>query len=82
MPEKITDLEKFALQHIVRPFQTTGGFGDESLKSIPVPLECLCDMLNEETEWSKLVLDRISRIKFRFPGYIKHPLVNIINEIK
>ncbi len=81
--KRITDLEKFALEHIFRPYQNKGGFGkwDERIKALPVPLECLCDMLNKETEWSKLVLDRIQKIGFKFPPYVKHDLVHIINDL-
>jgi hypothetical protein len=71
---RITDLEKFVLEHIVRPYQDTGGFGDKRLTSLPLPMDCIIDMLNEENKWSRLVLERISKIGFYFPKYIKHPI--------
>ena len=80
---RVTDLEEFALYHIIKPYQELGGFGtfEENIKTLPVPLECLCEMLNEENEWSKLTLDRISKIGFYFPSYIKHDLVRIIESL-
>jgi hypothetical protein len=77
---RITDLEKFVLEHIVRPYQDRGGFGEEQLNSLPLPMDCIIDMLNEENEWTKLVLNRISKIGFTFPEYIKHPLVKIVKD--
>ena len=77
---KITDLEEFALDHIVRPYQTIGGFGDKRISAVPCSLEKLCDMLNQDVAWAKMVMYRMSRIKFKVPGYVKHPLADIIRE--
>lgn len=81
---KITDLEKFAMDHIVRPYQDTGGFGgcDETIKKLPCSLGDLAVKLKKKSKWSNLVLNRISRIGFRFPDYIVHELVGIVNNFK
>ncbi len=86
MKKKITDLEQFASEQIVRPYQTMiPGFGKEKrLKNSPYSLGELKDYLNQYdlvtpySEWAKLVLDRIYRVGFYFPNYIQHPLVDVI----
>ncbi len=77
---RITDLEKFALQHIIRPYQTRIGFGfDDHIKKIPFSLDKIASMMLRKNEWSKIVLNRIVRIGFCFPSYINHRLVTVIN---
>ncbi len=79
--KKITDLEKFALEHIVRPYQDGLGLGfDERVTKLPFTLDELADKLKKNNEWSRMVLDRIRRIKFYFPEYINHRLVQIIKD--
>ena len=82
--KKITDLERFAMDHIVKPYQDSGGLGghDEYIKKLPLSLEDLAIKLAENSEWSNMVLNRISRIGFTFPDYINHELVNVIKSFK
>lgn len=78
MAMKVTDLEKFALEEVWRPFQSRMGF-DRRLVALPVNLEKTAKLLiADETGWSELVLDRISRIGVWFPSYINHPLVDAV----
>lgn len=79
MIKKVTDLEQFALEHVCRPYQSMIPVWNEMyLRTIPCSLDFLAEMLQENTEWSRLVLDRIRRIDFVFPKYIQHPLVDVI----
>jgi hypothetical protein len=75
---KITDLEKFALEHIIRPYQNEMPDRWTNYGKYKPGLEELAMMLKEDTEWSRMVLNRIRRIKFSFPSYVKHELVEII----
>lgn len=76
--ERITDLERFALEHVWRPYQNKMGY-EKRLERLPVSLEETAKLLvTDETGWSKSVLDRIAAIGFRFPPYINHPLVDTI----
>lgn len=76
--ERITDMEKFALEHVWRPYQSKMGY-ERRLERPPMSLEETAKLLvTDETGWSKSVLDRIAAIGFWFPPYISHPLVNVI----
>lgn len=78
MAKRITDLEKFALEHVWRPYRDRMGF-DARLEVMPRNLEDTAKLLiTDESGWSDLVLDRITAIKFYFPNYIVHPLVDVI----
>jgi hypothetical protein len=80
MTKRITDLEKFALEQIWRPYQNHISLGIEKrLEALPMSIEeTAVKLIQDETGWSKLVLDRISAIGFRFPYYISHPLVDVV----
>jgi hypothetical protein len=80
--KKITDLEKFALEQIFRPYQNMAGYGDIPLDKLPVELDYIPKYAETYPEWWKLVKDRIKRIKFYFPRYICHPLVNMLEEVQ
>ena len=86
--KKITDLEKFCLEHVLRPFQ-----GMEWLEKIskgkrfekmPFSMEILLEKLKEKSEWSEEVLGRICRIHLQkglyFPNYINHPIKDFIEK--
>lgn len=78
MSMRVTDLEKFALEQIWRPYQTKMGY-DDRLTSLPVSLEKTAELLaTDDTGWATVVLDRITRIGIRFPTYIQHPLVEVV----
>ena len=74
---KITDLEEFSLRHVWRPFQSND---IPDYKSPPHNLEETAQILSENSEWSNSVLSRIRGIGIYFPPYIKHPLVDVVNE--
>jgi hypothetical protein len=78
--KRITDLEKFALEQIWRPYQNHDAFGYERrLESLPMSLEETAQaLITDTTGWSKLVLDRICAIGFSFPSYISHHLVDVV----
>lgn len=76
---RVTDLEKFSLEQIWRPFQTTAGIPEQHLTSAPYNLGDTARMLSEDSTWSRLVLDRLRRCGgVQFPAYIVHPLVDVV----
>lgn len=78
MTTRVTDLEEFALRHVWRPYQNLIGFEDR-LERLPMSLEeTVGKLILDDTGWSELVLSRIAAIGFRFPSYVIHPLVNLI----
>jgi hypothetical protein len=77
MPKRITDLEKFSLEHVWRPYQTLMGH-ERRLESPPVSLEETARLLSIDNYWSQCVLDRIRGIGFTFPRYVHHPLVDVV----
>lgn len=78
---RITDLEKFALEQIWRPYQNTVGY-EKRLERLPVSLESTAESLKQGTYWSGLVLNRLSGMnrhrRITFPSYIQHPLVDVV----
>lgn len=77
--KRVTDLEEFALTQIWRPYQTKMGY-ENRLERLPMSLEETAKLLTtDETGWSAVVLDRICNIGFRFPPYIVHELVSVVN---
>lgn len=73
-PEKITDLDKFVKQHIRLPFSSMlpENHADK------IRLKNVMDFLSFYPDWAKVVSKRISKISFRFPDYIQHPLVDYV----
>lgn len=76
--QKITDLEKFALEEIFRPYQTMLDFGEKRLKKLPIPLDKIPNFISNHQEWWKLVKARITPMDVYFPDYIHHELVDFI----
>lgn len=77
---RITDLDKFALEQVYRPYApdlfTMDTRFDRMTKDYN--LDTVLDLFKTNTKWHHLVMGRISRLKFEFPDYIKHPLVEHI----
>ena len=82
MSHKITDLEKFVLENVYRPYAPVliPGYMEQPRREIPKTwrLHNAVEMLEANPEWRELVMDRITRCNFRFPAYIDHPLVDYI----
>jgi hypothetical protein len=79
MPTKVTDLEKFALEQIFRPYQNmVEGLGEKRLTILPMSLDEVPVFIEKNLEWWKLVRNRIVRCKFYFPSYINHPIVDMV----
>ncbi len=75
--KRVTDLEKFALEEVWRPYQNMMGY-EKRLERLPVGLEETARLLRADTTgWSKRVIDRIKNIGVTFPDYIQHPLVDV-----
>ena len=80
---KVTDLEKFVLEQVYRPYWATfNGFDYPRLARLTgeINLDTAIQDLSENEEWGKLVMERIRRCEFTFPYYIVHPLVDHIKE--
>lgn len=77
---RVTDLEKFSLEQIWRPYQTLAGLPDRPETSAPYSLGDTARMLQEDNEWSRAVIYRLCGIKPTFPAYIVHPLVDVVKE--
>ncbi|MDR6818482.1 hypothetical protein J2X76_003659 [Neorhizobium sp. 2083] len=74
---RVTDLEKFSLEQIWRPYQTHKGF-ETRLEAAPYNLGETARMLQEDNEWSRAVIYRLCGVKPTFPAYIVHPLVDVV----
>lgn len=77
MATKVTDLEKFSLEQIWRPYSGLAGL-QRRPDVPPVGLFETSKMLAEDTEWSRHVLERIEACDFYFPPYIQHELVSVL----
>lgn len=77
---RVTDLEKFALEQIWRPYQGMCGLCEYEprLERLPMSLEETAAQLLTDTEWSRCVVGRLAGIGITFPSYISHPLVTIV----
>jgi hypothetical protein len=80
MTTKVTDLEKFSLEHIWRPYLTLV-MEEQHLTSPPMSLDETAAKLREDTPWSRHVLSRIKAIGFRIPAYVNHPLADIVRAL-
>ena len=79
---RVTDLEKFALEHIYRPYQTMIGL-EKRLERLnkDFNLENAVSHLKENPNWAAHVLDRIKRGNVVFAKYLKeHELVVLITQ--
>lgn len=77
---KVSDLEKFALEQVYRPYQNMIGM-DERLDRLnkDFNLENATSHLKENPNWAAHVLDRIKRCEFTFSPYLQdHELVRLI----
>lgn len=79
---KVTDLEKFALEQVYRPYWSKLMQSDQRIDRLSehYGLDDILLHFSADPEWATLVLDRIYRCKFVFPTYIVHPLVRHIAE--
>jgi hypothetical protein len=78
---RVTDLEKFALEQIWRPYQGAKGSMcdyEPRLERLPKSLEETAAQLLTDTEWSRCVVGRLAGIGITFPSYISHPLATIV----
>jgi hypothetical protein len=79
MKMRVTDLEKFALEQIWRPYQNQTGYGVR-LKSLPMNIDDTAKRLQnpEYSVWSALVFGRLALIGVQFASYLSHPLVDVV----
>jgi len=76
--KRVTDLDKFALEEVWRPYQSMMGH-EKRLERLPMSLDDTAALLrSDQTGWADLVLDRVRRIGFTFPAYIHSPLVDVV----
>lgn len=75
---RVTDLDKFALEEIWRPYQTMKGY-ERRLERSPMSLTCTAaELANDTTGWADRVFNRLRGIGVRFPSYVKNELVDVI----
>jgi hypothetical protein len=77
---RVTDLDKFSLQEIWRPYQNMVFPDADRLRRPPYSLLETAALVSGDTEWSRCVLDRLRCIGVHFPSYIQHPLVDAVKE--
>lgn len=76
---RVTDLDKFSLEHVWRPYQTISPIPTEKrFESAPANLDETYRYLTQGGEWSRHVLARIKEIGVTFPDYVMHPIVYYI----
>lgn len=79
MSERITDLEKFALQHIMRPYWPLLDNTGSRYPRLTHSLDEVARLLDTgPIEWRTPVFDRLWRIGIWFPDYIEHKLVHVV----
>lgn len=78
---RVTDLEKFSLEQIWRPYATLLGITG-SLKFAPLTIEGTAELLRSDhaPEWRKCVLGRLAQMRVEFPSHIQHPLVDAVRD--
>ena len=74
---KVTDLEAFCLSHIVRPYADKLGIIKRP-EVLPFSLDEVVTRLSAGGDWPDLVLGRLSELRFWFPSYVQHPIVDLV----
>lgn len=75
----VTDLERFSLEEVWRPYWPLHPDYDEKrLMTPPMNLERTARELVRSSEWSDLVIDRLAACGVSFRPYVVHPLVDVI----
>ena len=88
-PMRVTDLEKFSLEEVWRPYWPTYDRGDlprpvnahgmlERLQVAPASLAATADALQVDDEWSRRVIRRLASCDVEFPPWVLHPLVDVV----
>lgn len=80
MKNRVTDLDRFSLEQVWRPFQNMITH-EQRLNAPPCSLDETALRLTEDTEWSRRVLCRIRAIGFAIPSYIHHPLADVVRAV-
>ena len=78
---KIIDVDKFILEQVYRPYQTMLGFKKRLIKQ-PYNNAKTIELLKENSEWSKRVLDRIKRCNFKYSQWINHPVIKFLKQLQ
>ena len=74
MEKRVTDLDKFARTEVYNPFKSMLPV------AVVVNLHNAVLCLTNHPDWAECVVDRINRCGYWFPHYIKHELVDYLNE--
>jgi hypothetical protein len=76
---KVTDLEKFALEQIFRPYQSmVAELGEKRLTELPMHIDAIPMFAKQNPLWWELVKDRLIKMNVWFPVYIKHQIVEMM----
>ena len=81
-PRRVTDLDKFSLEEIWRPYwpmrTDLRSATRPHLKRAPKSLADTAAELSIQSKWSDAVIDRLSRCRYVFPEWVQHPLVDVV----
>ena len=84
MTMRVTDLEKFAMEEIWRPYWPIQPFPGGEVNGYGNTLRHSLDQtvtaLREHPDWREVVVGRLARIGVGFPPYVVHPLADLIRE--
>jgi len=81
MTEEIIDADKFVLEQVFRPYQNILGV-EKTFEKQPFTNEKTIEMLKEDTEWSRAVINRIKRCNFICNKWVNHPVINYLHKLK
>jgi len=81
MTEEIIDADKFVLEQVFRPYQNILGV-EKRFEKQPFTNEKTIEMLKEDTEWSRAVINRINLCNFICNKWVNHPVLNYLNITK
>ena len=77
MNSEIIDADKFVLEQVFRPYQKLLGV-EKRFEKQPFSNEETIEMLEKDTEWSRVVVNRISKCNFTYNKWINHPVINYL----
>ena len=87
MTMRITDLEKFSLEQVWRPYWPTwlkmhGEEWDQHtrLTKPHMPLDETANELRKRSPWSDMVVGRLVGCRVEFPYWVMHDLVDVVRE--
>jgi hypothetical protein len=89
---RVTDLEKFSLEDVWRPYWRSYDRGDLPRPvdahgnlvrpaAPPLTLAETAAALRVDDRWSRLVIQRLARCDVEFPEWVRHGLVDVVRDL-